>query len=440
MKKMYLLGLTLVIFLILGLSIYIYLSRTTSERIQGVLLFKIEDIEIYSKDGKLKLGDNFILIKSQGKDIENAYFYMPPMPGMGEMKADVNIKKLANGVYSGKVNIHMAGYWQFIIVAKGKSFKFDLDIPYSGESINKENVRYIKVNNDISKAIGIVTEEVNIVELFEDFTTLGYVSYDPLGVHEITVRADSWVVDTFGRIESELVEKGESLARLLSPDVKIAEEELKLSKELGIQSKLVEEKLKYLQSDEIIISPIKGIILEKNVNNGSYISSGEVLYKIVDYTKLWIVAKVPIYYLQFLKKNATVIVTSLSSRVEKFGKVYKVLSKVNDESKTVDAIIRLENYSGLKINEPLEVYFEFSAGKKLAVLESAVVDTGKRQIVFVEIEQGKYIPKNVVLGKKYKGYYEVISGLRKGDKVVVKGTFLLDSEVQIKGYMIDHNH
>ncbi|RME10905.1 MAG: efflux RND transporter periplasmic adaptor subunit, partial [Aquificota bacterium] len=78
-------------------------------------------------------------------------------------------------------------------------------------------------------------------------------------------------------------------------------------------------------------------------------------------------------------------------------------------------------------------YFERPLGEALAVPESAVVDTGKRQIVFVEKEPGLYEPRRVRVGRRAEGYYEVLEGLREGERVVVRGTFLLDSEAQLRG-------
>ncbi|WP_297888631.1 hypothetical protein [Sulfurihydrogenibium sp.] len=68
----------------------------------------------------------------------------------------------------------------------------------------------------------------------------------------------------------------------------------------------------------------------------------------------------------------------------------------------------------------------------LVVPSSAIVDTGTKQIVFLESEDGKYIPKKVKIGKCNIDYCQVLDGLKEGDKVVVKGNFMLDSEAQIK--------
>ncbi|MFN4319972.1 MAG: hypothetical protein ACK4FY_05850, partial [Aquificaceae bacterium] len=80
-----------------------------------------------------------------------------------------------------------------------------------------------------------------------------------------------------------------------------------------------------------------------------------------------------------------------------------------------------------------DVYFERSLSNVLAVPEEAVVDTGRRKVVFVEKGPGLYEPRNVKLGRKAQGYYEVLGGLREGERVVVRGNFLLDSEAQLKG-------
>ena len=87
----------------------------------------------------------------------------------------------------------------------------------------------------------------------------------------------------------------------------------------------------------------------------------------------------------------------------------------------------------LKPNTLVEFLFEIPLGNVIAVPETAVVDTGKRKIVFVEKGKGIFEPVRVHLGRKAEGFYEVKHGIREGDRVVVRGSFLLDSEAQIKG-------
>ncbi len=427
-----------------GVGLYLYLRKDDAhQRVEGVLLFSVDGVEVYSEDGRLKVGDNNLLIRVKEGSVQSAYFYMPPMPGMGEMRSDVSLKQKGKNLYTGRVNLSMAGYWQFIAVLNGKSVKFDLNIPYGAGQQAQVQQNLISLDHEKASLIGVQTAPVEVIELLESFSTVGYVSYDLSKVYDITVRSDGWVLDTFSRFEGELVQKGEPLMRILSPDVQVAQEELRFAKELQRENleRLAREKLTYLQGGEVITSPTGGVVLEKRVYAGGSVKAGETAYRIVDISSLWVIAYVPVEHLPSVKKGAKVMVIPQSSKRELFGYVDYIFPEVNKETRSARVRIRLKDYSGFKVNEPLEVYFEVPLGKVLAVPESAVVDTGRRQVVFVEVGHGQYEPREVKLGRRAEGYYEVLSGLEEGEKVVVKGTFLLDSEAQLKGVqMKGHEH
>jgi Cu(I)/Ag(I) efflux system membrane fusion protein len=80
----------------------------------------------------------------------------------------------------------------------------------------------------------------------------------------------------------------------------------------------------------------------------------------------------------------------------------------------------------------LNAVIHVPAGHKLAVPESAVIDTGTRQLVYVEKSPGEYEPRLITLGKKAENYYEVIAGVKAGERVVASANFLIDSESKLK--------
>lgn len=127
-----------------------------------------------------------------------------------------------------------------------------------------------------------------------------------------------------------------------------------------------------------------------------------------------------------------VLILPVGSEDSITGKIDYIFPQGDKESKTFKARIKLVSPKNLKINQLVDVLIEKPLGKVLAVPESAVIDTGDKQIVFLEISEGNYIPKKVKIGKCVQGYCQVLDGLKEGDKVVVKGNFLLDSEAQIR--------
>lgn len=391
-------------------------------------------LNLYTKDGSLKVGKNhvFVEIKPE-KNLESLYFYMPPMPGMGEMREDALLKELRKGRYEGTVNISMAGSWQVIAQINGKLLKRDISIPFIAQQKAQTKEEGIRVSPEKLQLLGVQTEEVKKVELMESFSSVGYVSYDLSKTYEITLRFDAWVLDTFGRFEGELVSSGTPLMRIMSPETRLAQEELKLAREMGRKEleKAVLERLNYLKAGEVVSSPHSGIILERRVSSGSFLKAGDLAYKIADISRVWVIAEVPQEYARSVKRGMSVMINPIGGE-SLFGKVAYIFPEVDKETRTIKVRIDLPR-KDLKINQLVEVYFERPLGEVLAVPESALVDTGKRQVVFVEKEQGLYEPRFVKVGRKAESYYEVLEGLKEGERVVVRGTFLLDSEAQLKG-------
>jgi Cu(I)/Ag(I) efflux system membrane fusion protein len=120
------------------------------------------------------------------------------------------------------------------------------------------------------------------------------------------------------------------------------------------------------------------------------------------------------------------------------GKTYEATVRavdtvVNSETRTLRARAEVVNTDGaLRPEMYLNAVIHVPSGRKLAVPESAVVDTGTRQLVYVEKSPGEFEPRAVTLGKKAEGFYEVISGVEEGERVVTSANFLIDSESKLK--------
>ncbi len=425
------------------IPIFLYLKKSSGDHRQevNVALLSLESegirLTLYSKDGTLRVGKNHLILEvsPEGK-LQSLYFYMPPMPGMGEMREDAILKEVGKGRYEGTVNISMAGSWQIVAQVEGRLLKKEVSIPlYGGEGSGTSAKEGIRVSPEKLQLIGVQTEEVRKVDLMESFSTIGYVSYDLSRTYEITLRSDAWVLDTFGRFEGELIGVGTPLMKVLSPEVEIAREELKLAKEMGKGELegIVKERLSYLKAGEVITSSHSGVILERKVSPGGFVKAGDTAYRIADISKVWVIAEVPQQYAGSVKRGMRVMLSPVGSNETFYGRVEYIFPEADKEARTLKVRIDLPRRD-LKINQLFEVYFEKPLGNILAVPESAVVDTGRRQVVFVEKELGLYEPRRVRLGKKAEGYYEVLEGLKEGEKVVVKGTFLLDSEAQLRGF------
>ena len=401
-------------------------------------------VTILSSDGKIKTGNNKIEVRIEPpKSLKELYFYMPPMPGMDEMRDAASLKEIEPGIYRGSLKISMDGPWQIRVVFEDTMLTKDVFVPLSkttlagGGPASSAHGGHIMVRSDKLQLLGVVTEPVQKRDLVKTFSTVGYISYDLSKIYDITVRADAWVTDTFGRFVGEFVKRGTPLMRVLSPDIQIAMDELRLAEEKGDEELIrkAKEKLEYLKIKEVVRSPVDGVILEQKVYEGGYVKEGQTAYRIADISTVWIVAEIPLKQARYVKKGTLALITpedDPENLIE--GEVDYIFPEADPMAKTVKVRIKAKNKGiALKPNALVEVLFEVPLGEVLAVPETAIVDTGRRTLVFVEMEPGMYMPVSVKLGRRAEGFYEVKEGLKEGQKVVVRGTFLLDSEAQIRG-------
>lgn len=433
-----------VLILILGFGL---LLSSCSGGYKEVITFEEKGVRVtlLSSDGKIKAGNNKIEVRVEPKkSIKELYFYMPPMPGMDEMRDAASLEEIEPGVYRGSLKISMEGPWQIRVVFDDGLVTKDVFVPLSKTSLaggggpaSSAHGGHIMVRQDKLQLLGVVTEPVQKRDLIKTFATVGYITYDLSKIYDVTVRADAWVTDTYDRFEGEYIKKGTPLMRVLSPDIQIAVEELRLAKEKGDPDLIrkAQEKLEYLKVKEVVRSPANGIIIEKKVFEGGYVKEGQIAYRIADISTVWIVAEVPFRQARYIEEGTLALITpedNPENMIE--GEVDYIFPEANHMAKTIKVRIKAKNKgTTLKPNTLAEVLFEVPIGEVVAVPESAVVDTGKRTLVFVEMEPGMFMPVMVKLGRKAEGFYEVKEGLKEGQKVVVKGTFLLDSEAQIKG-------
>ena len=163
---------------------------------------------------------------------------------------------------------------------------------------------------------------------------------------------------------------------------------------------------------------------------------GEPLYRIADLGSVWVIADLFEQDLGAIRAGQTATMTTDAYPGVSFvGKVDFIYPTVTQETRTAKVRIVISNAAGrLKPGMYAKVAFEarLGAAAALAVSESAVLDSGNRQIVLVDLGQGRFEPRDVKLGTYAAGYYEVLSGLKSGENIVVGANFLIDAESNLK--------
>ncbi len=182
-------------------------------------------------------------------------------------------------------------------------------------------------------------------------------------------------------------------------------------------------------------SPFSGTVIDKKVQEGMYVNEGAVIYDVADLSTLWNISEIYSDDLNMVKVGDNVSVTTSSYPGEEFkGKVTFVYPVVNSEARTIKIRSELQNPRGmLKPQMYTETNFSKSFGENLVVPENAVLFTGKRNLVWVKVDENVFEPRDVKTGTKSNGNYVVLSGLKEGELVASSGGYLLDSESQLQG-------
>src|SRR5882757_7436023 len=182
-------------------------------------------------------------------------------------------------------------------------------------------------------------------------------------------------------------------------------------------------------------SPRDGIVLERNAIEGMRAQPGDVLFRIADHTLVWAIIDVAERDLGMLTmgQKATVKARGFPGR-EFTGKIDVIYPEINKETRTARLRIELTNpdlvlLHGMYVDADIEIG---SAKPVLTVPESAVMDTGRRQAVFIDKGEGRFEPREVKLGQRGDGYVEVRQGVSAGERIVISANFLIDAVSNLK--------
>ena len=327
----------------------------------------------------------------------------------------------------------------------------------------------VNVSPERQQLVGIRTASAEIRPMVKKIRTVGIVTYDETRVAQVFSKVEGWIDKLTVNYTGKLVQKGQPLFTLYSPELVSTQEEyllaLKAKQTLGSSSikeislgsdSLLESAHRRLSlwdiSEQQIMdlektgkpkttltfySPISGFVLKKDAFQGMRVMPDKELYTIADLSTVWVNADIYEYELADIHvgQKATINLSYFPAR--KFVGKVSWISPVLDE-KTRTTKVRLEFANRDFILKP-EMYanaeIEIDAGRKLAVPDEAVLDSGLRKIVFLDKGQGRFEPAEVKIGNKFDGYYEVLAGLSPGERILASASFLLDSESRLKEAM-----
>jgi Cu(I)/Ag(I) efflux system membrane fusion protein len=184
-----------------------------------------------------------------------------------------------------------------------------------------------------------------------------------------------------------------------------------------------------------IYTPLSGVVIEKMMQQGQYVNTGEVLFNIADLSRVWVEIDVYENEVPYVRVGQQVEIRSAVEHGAAFnGRISFVYPFHDPKTHTVRARVEMANpHNMLKPDMFVNAIIKIPLARGIVIPVTAVIDTGKRQVVWVETSPGMFEPRDVQAGQRTDDKIQILSGLNPGDKVAVSGGYLIDSESQLKG-------
>lgn len=331
------------------------------------------------------------------------------------------------------------------------SMGMDMVPVYEGE----EETQTVTVDPATVQKMGVRTAVATKGPLRRVIRTVGTIDYNETALADVTTKFRGWIEKLYVDSTGKQVHKGEPLFDIYSPDLYSAQSEYVLALNQGGTGGLrgsARQKLKLfdVSEDQIaqlektrqpqrtlrVDAPIDGIVVEKNAVQGQMVEAGMKLYRLADLGIVWVQSQIYEQDLGLLKlgQEAEVSLSYLPDR--KFrGRITYIYPTVDEKTRT--ARVRMEFHNpGLFLKPGMFATVELHAELEpdaILIPDTAVLRSGDKNTVFVALENGKFEPHLVTLGPRGDNdQYQILSGLKEGERVVTSGQFLLDSESQLR--------
>ncbi len=370
-----------------------------------------------------------------------------------------------SGQKSGKKEKRKILYWRAPMNPKeiydhpGKSnMGMDL-VPVYADASGESGV--VSINPVIQQDMNVKIATVKKGTLNAEVFTNGILQPDEQKEFVATTKIGGWIDKLYINYTGQKIRKGDKLIKIYSPELVAAQEEYLTAlaydnamKTTGAKTNLIRNALRKLElldvSDAeiqrlketkkvrkyiLLTAPFDGTVLYKGVDEGAKINRGTPLMKIADLRNLWILADVYEYELPkiSLGDKAKVTFDYLPGKTYN-GKISFIYPVLDTKTRTIKVRIDLPNPKGeLKPGMFASVDIK---GKNLGtyplVPEQAILRSGRQNTVIIALGDGKFKPAQIELGAYSNGYYQVLSGLQAGTKIVTSAQFLIDSESNLR--------
>ena len=311
----------------------------------------------------------------------------------------------------------------------------------------------VTIDPTLVQNFGVRTAQAEIGVLELDTNVTGTLAYNSREVSIAQPRASGFVQRTYGLAPDDIIAKGAPVADLLIPEWGGAQREYLAVAATGDQAltRAARERMRLLGMPDGVISsvarsgsprstititaPTSGAITTLSVRPGMSVTTGQTLAEITGLNPIWLEAAVPEILAGDVRVGQTVSATLTAFPDERFaGRVTAILPSAQAASRTLTVRAELRN-PNLRLRPGMFAQVSLAPARREAVLipSEAVIRTGDRVLTMLAQEKGGYRPAEIRIGREAGGRTEVLAGLAAGEKVVISGQFLLDSEASLAG-------
>lgn len=337
---------------------------------------------------------------------------------------------------------------------------------------SEEEPPTVEIPVEKQQLIGMKTMVVEPKQVQKSIRTVGRIEYDEKRIVTVNTKFEGWIEKLYVDYTGRYVEKGEPISAIYSPELfatqmeyinllrwvkpdhdsekkgdiysmlsKDAEAIIEAARQRLRLWDLTEEQINSIEKTKrpvktlMVYSPASGYIVQKPVIQGMRIMPGEKLVDIVDLSTVWIIADVYEYELPLIDigQEAEISLSYIPGKTFR-SKIEFVYPSLSGETRTAKIRFSIPNKDGLlKPQMFTDVTIKRNLGKRLIIPEDAVIDTGTKQIVYVDKGDGYFEPRQILPGLRADGSVEVLRGLKAGERIAISGNFLIDSEAKLKG-------
>ena len=332
----------------------------------------------------------------------------------------------------------------------------------------------IEVSPEKQQLIGVQFGTARYTDAAETIRAAAKVALDETRIAKVQSKLEGWIDQVFADFTGRAVRKGEPLLTIYSPEALATQQEyllaLRAKQEMAanpihalhastenllaasrrrlelwdIGEEQIEQVARTGQTlkNLTLYAPMNGFVMERNAYAKQRVTTETVLYTIADLSTVWVIADVFEYEAGGVRVDmpATLTLAGLPGRTF-HGRVSYILPQVDPMTRTLKVRIQFDN-PGLVLKPDMYGDVElYAAGtRRLTVPRDAVLDSGLKQIVFIDRGDGRFEPRNVKTGRQVGDRIEILSGLAAGERIVTSGNFLIDSESQLKAAMQGSAH